>query len=252
MPAGPAQGGVVVLHGASAGTRAHPLYAHLADLLPPRGVAVLRYDRRGSDVPLGVQVGDATAALRVLRRFVAGPAGFWGWSQGGWVAALAADHADFLVVLAVPGVSPTAQMHFGTAEQLRRNGYSDIDELLALRTAYEDFQRGVRDRDDVQAVIDDAASRPWFPLAYVNRHLAEPTWPDMDFDPEPAFANVRCPVLAFYGDQDDWTPVEPSVRAWRRTAHVRIERLPGCGHEPTLADGSVSPRYTEALLDFLS
>lgn len=252
MPAGPARGGVVVLHGAEAGARSHPLYEHLADLLPPQGVAVLRYDRRGSDVPLGVQAGDATAALRVLRRFVAGSVGFWGWSQGGWVAALAAHTADFLIVVAASGVSPAVQMRFGTAEQLRRNGYADVGELIQLRDAYEDFQRGVREREDVQAVIDRAASQAWFPLAYVSRHLDQPTWPDLDFDPAPIFAAVRCPVLAFYGDDDDWTPVEESMPAWRHTEHVRIERLPGCGHEPVRADGSISPRYTEALLDFLS
>lgn len=252
MPAGPARSGVVVLHGAEAGTRSHPLYEHLAGLLPPQGIAVLRFERRGSDVPLGVQAGDAAAALRVLRRFVAGPVGLWGWSQGGWVAALAAHAADFLVVVAAPGVSPAVQMRFGTAEQLRRNGYADVGELIQLRAAYEDFQRGVRERDDVQAVIDHAASRPWFPLAYVSRRLTEPTWPDLDFDPAPVFAAVRCPVLAFYGDQDDWTPVEPSALAWGQTADVRIERLPDCGHEPIRGDGSVSPRYANALLDFLS
>lgn len=60
------------------------------------------------------------------------------------------------------------------------------------------------------------------------------------------FAAVR------YGDQDDWTPVEPSVRAWGRTTDVRVERLVGCGHEPVRGDGSISPRYVEAMRDFLS
>ena len=252
LSAGPARAGIVVLHGAEAGSRSHRLYEHLADLLPPRGIAVLRYERRGSNVPLRVQVGDAIAAHRVLRRHVAGAVGFWGWSQGGWVAALAADAADFLVLVAASGVTPAAQMRYGTAEQLRRNGHPDPSELLRLRAAYEDFQRGGRDRGDVQAVIDRAAEQDWFPLAYVPRHLAEPSWPDLDFDPAPVFAAVRCPVLAFYGDDDDWTPVEESISAWRHTDHVRIERLPGYGHEPIRGDGSVSPRYTEALLDFLS
>ena len=253
LPAGRPRAGLVVLHGAEAGERSHSLYEHLATLLPPQGIAVLRYDRRGTDVPLDVQVADGDAALRELRRYAGDTVGLWGWSQGGWVGALAATRLPlaFLVVVAAPGVTPAAQMRYGTAEQLRRNGFTDARELIELRTAYEDHLRGLRGPAETQAVIDAVADRPWFPLSYVPRYLTDDLrWPDFDFDPAPVFAAVPCPVLAFYGDQDDWTPVEPSIRAWGQRA--RIERLPGCGHEPIRRDGSVSPRYTEALLDFLS
>jgi pimeloyl-ACP methyl ester carboxylesterase len=39
---------VVALHGASSPTRDLPLYRHLRELLPPLGIAVFVFDRRGS------------------------------------------------------------------------------------------------------------------------------------------------------------------------------------------------------------
>ena len=40
----------------------------------------------------------------------------------------------------------------------------------------------------------------------------------MDYDPRPMFARVQVPALIFFGDADSWTPVEPSVEAWRAAA----------------------------------
>ena len=48
---------------------------------------------------------------------------------------------------------------------------------------------------------------------------------EMDFDPRPVFAAVRVPVLAFIGERDSVSPVEPSVAAWpqktRRSSSFR-------------------------------
>jgi pimeloyl-ACP methyl ester carboxylesterase len=77
----------------------------------------------------------------------------------------------------------------------------------------------------------------------------------MDFDPEPVFAQVRCPVLLFYGEADEWTPIEPSIEAWRRsTADVEVVRLAGADHTPTLGGGledPISPQYERELAGWL-
>jgi pimeloyl-ACP methyl ester carboxylesterase len=266
VPDGPVNGGVVPLHPASDGSRRQLLFEHLADTLVARGIAVLRFDRRPADddLPFDVQADDALEALRLLRTDIgAAPIGLWAWSQGAWAAALAAARSSevaLLVLLAACGISPAEQMRYGTAEQLRRNGYDGeaLGELAELRTALED---AVRDRSRLaaaQAVIDRYADRPWFPRAYVPRKL-DPSadWPDMDFDPAPILAEVRCPVLLFYGEQDEWTPIEPSIAAWERAAatsgntDLTIVRLPGTDHGPTLSDGSISRAYTEALTGWL-
>lgn len=271
MPAaGPVRGGLVPLHPASEPSRDQFLFRHLAEILPRRGVAVLRYDRRPSedgDVPLELQARDALAALQMLRgaRGVGdAPLGLWGFSQGAWAAPLAAsiapDEVAFLALIASTGVSPARQMRYGTAEQVRRAGYGAeaLAQVAALRAAYEDYLRGRAGREPTQALIDRVASQPWFPLVYVPEELPQPgVWEDMDFDPEPIFACVSCPTLLFYGEDDEWTPADESIAVWRRAAagEVTVVRLPGASHHPTLNGGrditSISPLYTQTLVDWI-
>src|SRR5262249_54771733 len=109
-----------------------------------------------------------------------------------------------------------------------------------LRAAVDDYHRGTGDRSTAQALIDRCSRRPWFPLVHIHRELpAQPgTWKDMDFDPEQTFARVSCPVLAFYGETDEWIPIQDSIAAWRRAGQVAgnhditVVELPGCDHLP--------------------
>ena len=82
----------------------------------------------------------------------------------------------------------------------------------------------------------------------------------MDFDPEPILRCIQCPVLLFYGDDDDWQPIEESIATWERAtavsgnSDVTIVRLPGTGHEPTLRGKdilSASPLYTQTPTSWL-
>jgi pimeloyl-ACP methyl ester carboxylesterase len=266
VPAGRARGGLVPLHPANDPSRRQLLFDHLVETLVPRGFAVLRFDRRpggDDDVPFAVQADDALAALDVLRAEVGHvPLGLFGWSQGGWAAPVAAARSPevaFLVLVAAAGVSPAEQMRYGTAEQLRRAGYGDdeLAQLAELRAAVESYLRGSSDRAVAQAVVDRYAGESWFELVYLPAELPEGArWTDMDFDPEPVFAEVRCPVLLFYGEADEWTPIEPSVEAWRRAspADVDVVRLAGADHTPTLGGGlddPIAPEYERALVDWL-
>jgi uncharacterized protein len=273
MPEEPVRGGLIVLHGAEAGQRSFFLYEHLARVLPTVGVAVLRFDRRpgldGGDVPLVTQVADARAALETLREYIGPrPVTVWGFSQGAWAAPMTAatypECVAAMVLVSSCGVSPAAQMRIGTAQQLRRHGYGDDDlrQLAELRAGVEAYLRGQRDRASTQALVDGAAERPWFPLVYIAPELPEPgAWHDMDFEPEPIFGRVRCPVLAFYGETDEWMPIDESVAAWQRAGHVSantditVVRLPGCDHAPTLGErqdvNGISPHYTATLLAWL-
>jgi len=269
LPSGTARAGVVPLHGANSPNRDSQLFAHLAQMLPPEGIAVLRYERRPNpgvdDVPFTLQAGDALSAIALLREHVGdAPVGLWAYSQGTWPATLvAATHPNevaFLALVAGPGMSPAEQVRYGTREQVRRAGYDDRAQAEAAEvwSALESFLRGERSRDDAQTVIDAYIDRPWFPLLTTPAELPpDATWHDIDFDPRPHMERVRCPVHLFYGSEDEWTPVEPSIRAWREATarsgtSLAVTELPGLGHAPVdPSDGSVSATYEITLLGWL-
>jgi len=260
---------VVAVHGAAHGTRDHPLYRHLHEVLPPAGVGVVTFDRRGD----GASTGDPSAglfelqardALAVAAVVDAACIGLWGWSQGGWVAPLAATMSDrvaFLVLLASTGVSPHEQMLFANQEQLLRTGYGPeiVGRARDLRQALESWTRHPDPAAgrSLAAALADARGEPWWDLTYLPSELPDDReredWAaEMTFDPRPIFEQVSVPVLLFYGGDDGWTPVDPSVEAWRTAVGDRAEVvvLPGASHELTLSDGSLAHGYEERLVEW--
>lgn len=274
MPSGRVDAAVVALQGAGAGERSYFLYEHLAQVLGRERVAVLRYDRRpttdGHDVPLRTQAADALVALRQLQEIVdRAPVGLWGLSQGAWVAPLAAvtapESVAFLICVSCCGVSPAVQMRVGCSTQLRKHGHDDneVAELTATRLAFERFMRSGEARTTSQRLLDSATRRPWFPHANLPRTLPEPgTWQDMDFDPRPVLARLTCPVLAFYGETDEWMPIEESIAAWHDAqehgslADLTVVRLRGTDHLPTQGGrpdaAAISNHYSETLTHWMS
>jgi uncharacterized protein len=261
---------IVALQGAGAGTRDYFLYRHLHEVLPPAGIGVVTFDRRGE----GESTGDSTRgrfelqvedALAVLEAVPAGRVGLWGVSQGGWIgplAAAASDRVAFLVLIASTGVTPSEQMTYAVAEQLRRNGYGDdvVEHVLALRRDFEDavHDRPRRPDAELRAELLAGLDEPWWEHVFLPPTVLDEEgcalWiEEMDFDPRPVFAQVKVPTLLFYGGDDSWTPVVPSVEAWRaaRGDDVEIVVIPQASHELTLPDGTLAPEYEQTLVDWL-
>jgi len=98
---------VVMVHGSE---KTSPLSGIYAYMMAAQGISVFVYDKRGTGASEGdytqnfeLLADDAAAALGEARRLAAGRygrAGFFGGSQGGWVAPLAATKvpADFVAV----------------------------------------------------------------------------------------------------------------------------------------------------------
>ena len=260
---------IIGLHPADDASRDHYLFRHLAKVLPPRDIAVMRFDRRGYDIPFEDQITDTLDVWADLRRRPEiDPAriGLWGFSQGAWIAPMVAARTEvaFLVLVASVGVPPFAQMLYGTAKHVRAAGFGDeaADRVIAVRVVVDDHRRGRASVDAAQRAIDSIVNEPFFEHAYLPRDArALGPWPDMDFDPEPVFAKVRVPTLLFYGEDDEWQPIDESISAWRRAAtragndDVTVIRLSGTGHAPT-RDGkkdetAVDPEYERALIAWL-
>ena len=276
---------VVAVHAARAGVRDALLHRHLMTFLPQLGVAVFIYDRRGegdSDgrpgAQLGVLASDARAALSVI---VARPdvhadhVGIWAHSQGGWIAPIAAAgcaEASFLIVVAGSGVSPHEQMIFATANLMREAGFGQDEVARAthfrqrLHTLWQDRQPMVQ----AWALLHAASREPWFGLTYLPGpgsppgDLRDAASFEADLDIAPVLARLRIPVLLVYGETDRWVPIDASINVWRTmlspAAPLRVARLPGCGHFPTLADdpadvdeaGPVAAAYEHALAGWLA
>ncbi len=268
----PAGGTVIVaLQGAGEGTRDFRSYTHLHDLLPPAGIGVVTFDRRGEGESTGdssrgrfeVQADDALAVLRAVD---AADIGLWGISQGGWIgplAAAASDEVKFLVLVASTGVTPSEQMMYAVERQLRLAGYGDdvVERALDLRRRFEDWIHTRAPEPDEQLAADlwagldeDWWGQVWLPPTLLDEESRRLWIEEMDYDPRPAIAQVRVPTLLFYGDADSWTPVEPSVEAWRAAAgaDVEIVVIPGAEHDLTMPDGSFAPEYEAKLVDWLT
>lgn len=245
---------LIVLHAASSPTRDNPLYAHLAEMLPPLGIAVFIFDRRGSgksgglleDSDYSTLADDGIAAQAMLardRRIDPKRIGFWGLSQGGWLSLLAASRspsAAFAIAISAPMTTPDVQMNFAVANILRIKGFSraDIDEAIATRTAVDDFHRGKRDRASAQRLLDAAATKPWFEHIYMAKTFRDPDqsrWAkEMRHDPLATLDSVRQPALVIYGSVDPWVPAQTSIERLRASAarhpNVDVAVITGADH----------------------
>ena len=226
---------VVVLHHAGLPTRDANLYRHLCEGLPAIGIAVLVYDRRGSGQSSGdlgkadyeTLADDAVAgqhALAKLPQIDPNKIGFWGLSQGGWLAVLAAGRskdAAFAISVSAPLVTADEQMQFATRNLLTVRGYSslDVQDMLVARRAWIRYLHRKGSRDEAAEALRKAEAKPWFDIAYLpkasqltNDPEHDPNRKRLDDDPMAAVQQARVPLLFLYADSDPWVPVADSVK----------------------------------------
>jgi hypothetical protein len=266
---------VVALWGASNPLRDMPLYQHLARGFPAMGIAVLIFDRRGSGQSSGTYrsslyeqlADDAVAARQALARLAridSAKIGFWGISQGGWLAVLAANRspqAAFVISVSAPLVTPTEQMDFAVTNLLIAHGYSqqEIREAMQLRHAWQDYLHGKGSYGVTAAALQRGERQPWFKFGYMPSAEELPKDPqtssaraNMDYD---AFAAVRAlevPALFIYGAADPWVPVASSMERLKDLAknkpNMALYIIDGADHTmmpPSEASLSVDPPTLE-------
>ncbi|HEV3090408.1 MAG TPA: alpha/beta fold hydrolase [Candidatus Cybelea sp.] len=247
---------IVVFHGASEPLASTPLYAHLREGLPAMGIAVLLFDRRGTgastgnrDVVYQTLADDGIAgaqAIRALPQIDAARVGYWGISQGGWLATVAATRdplAAFAVAVSAPLVTAESQMEFAMTNRLNVMGYgpSDVDAMLAARRALDGYFRGVDTRAQAVAALQSIAEKPWFDQMYLPKPSAVPADPaasswrgQMDVDFFATVARVKIPMLFLMGSNDPWTPVTATVGKLREIARgqplVQYAVVPNANH----------------------
>jgi uncharacterized protein len=235
----------------------HKPFAVLADHLTRSGIAVLRYDDRGTAASTGRYDGataadfasDANAAFAWLRaRPGIGPIGFVGHSEGGMTGPIAMqDNGEvaYLVMMAGPGTRIPALMESqrraigesqgATAAELERG--TPLQNALYAAASVEGDDAAVEMRlgaaltDDMLAAAGAGpgareallaqARNPWF------RYFVR-------YDPAPVLARIRVPVLAINGSLDRQVlPAEnlAGIRAaMAGNRDLTVIELPGLNH----------------------
>ncbi len=212
---------IVMIHGSGPETRKE--YAYFARLCARQGMAGLAYDKRGTGQSTGKlyaadyrdYANDALAAVRFLGQradVVAGCIGLMGFSEGEWVAPLAAKTGGvaFLIIVAPSGVSPAQQVDQEIARRLQKRGFpaETVKRAVALNDRVFDYQRTGEGAKDLKTALRAAQSEPWFAQA---KDIPAELYPIsdyawwrsvMDFDPSPVWEEVKVPVLILKGGQD--------------------------------------------------
>ncbi|MDN5857226.1 MAG: alpha/beta hydrolase, partial [Pseudonocardia sp.] len=186
LPAHPLPGhpAMVLVTGAGPGRRER--LAAEADAFTRAGIATLAYDKRTVGYSLTersyAQLADDAAAAAALLRTRPGidpdSVGYWGLSEGGWVAPLAASRdprAAFLVTVGANGGPPLVQQSWAERIKIEHAGVAG-----SLVDAY----------------------------AYTAYRLISGfgMFPEPYYDPGPVLRSLRLPVLGVWGDRDVLTP----------------------------------------------
>ena len=254
---------VVLIGGSGPQTRdedvlGHKIFLVLADALNRRGVAVLRYDKRGvgestgdyATANISAFAADAECALAFLKsrpEIAPDRIGLVGHSEGGAVAPMIAvrnPSARFVVLMAGPGMPIGALLRLQNAQILKASGVPD--ETIARKTAFfekldadlaaarsDEQALAVAKADTAQAVADQLV-----PAANADAFARQITSPwareALTFDPVPTLRRLKTPVLALNGSLDLQVPpaenLGPIRAALKDDPDVTIVELPHVNH----------------------
>lgn len=230
----------------------HRPFAVLADYLTRRGVAVLRCDDRGTARSTGDFSAaltqdfaqDALAAVAWLRgRNGIGKVGLIGHSEGGAVGPMVAERDPklaFLVLLAGPGTPMTELLVAQSEAVVRSMGLPADQAVRAGQVTRRVLQAVTRAKSNEEAkaaatrILTQSGAQPEIIATQVA--LASTAWFRQlaAYDPRPALAKLRVPLLAINGGTDIQVPAKPNLAAIREAtggnSDVTIVELPGLNH----------------------
>ena len=202
-PSGSGPFPAVVLAGGSEGEGDRHSFDALPYVLVHRGIAVLAYDKRGTggsegswDVDHDRLAADLLAAVALLdeRDDVSNTIGVIGFSEGSWIAPLAASRTqaiDFIVAIS-GGALPKAESFLHKAHR----------ELEEQRLAGEALERAFAEK---QAEIEASVDRQF------EGEGVTPFDERMLHDPAEQWMAFRGPVLALFGEWDTLVPAQRSA-----------------------------------------
>lgn len=255
---------IVFMHGSGAAPRQSNF--GLGYWLASQGFAVLKYDKRGSGESSGdlmrstyEQLGDdgAAAAHFLAARPEIDPKriGFWGISEGGWTAPLAATrfrNAAFVIIASGGGLSPAAGELLDTEDQLKTDGKftpAQIEQAINFQRLRDSYMKSGQGWDAYASALVTAEKQPWW--NYPSTDLYGWSKPDSPgwkmkaasyfYDPAPTLSALPCPILVLFGALDTPTGVKANLAAihealaGNRAADATFRIFPQASHNLFLA-----------------
>ncbi len=208
----------------------HRPFLVLADYLTRKGIAVLRYDKRGIGDSTGAPdaattvdlAADAQAALIYLRaRKEIDPSrvGLIGHSEGAIIAPLIASTSKdvaWIVLLSAPATKGEDTMLNQSELIARAGGLTDEQIAASLEFDHAAYTLVRNEKDQTQlmekivAQVKATGFDSAIPPAALESQLRMLTSPwfkfFIDYDPSANLLKVKCPVLAIYGQKDLQVP----------------------------------------------
>jgi len=214
----------------------HPFLV-IADALARRGIAALRYDKRGVGKSSGEFKGAVTrdfekdaltgiAYLRGLPEIIPQKVGMAGHSEGGLITSMAAAESKdvaFAVLMAGPGIK--GDKRFGLQARYAAIGEGAdpkvIETIVNLNRGMIQIIRSDKDKNWTRRQLDDLFNRSYSGLSDAEKQKFDQilsTWGTeesvkemvmtpwyrqlADSDPQAYLRKVQCPILAMNGDKD--------------------------------------------------
>jgi uncharacterized protein len=208
----------------------HKPFLVLSDYLTRKGIAVLRYDKRGigkssgsdekaTTVDLASDAESAISYLKSRKDIDPGRIGLIGHSEGAMIAPLIAARSQdipWIVLLAAPATNGQDTLLNQSELIGRAGGLSDsqVATSLAFDKAAYDLVRKETDpaklTEKLQGLVKESGLDPALPPAALEPQLRMMTSPwfrfFLDYDPLPNLQKSKCPVLALYGEKDLQVP----------------------------------------------
>ena len=242
----------------------HKPFLVIADYLTRHGIAVLRYDDRGTNSSTGDyakattndNADDALAAVEFLKtntKINSKKIGIIGHSEGGIVAPMCAAKSKdvaFIIMLAGPGLRGDKILSLqsyliGKAENMNED---TLKSNIALSEKIYDVIKKEKDnkkaadkmRKIMMESIPDSLKKDMNTAIQINQQIATMTSPWMRFfisyDPQKSLTKVKCPVLALNGEKDLQVPAKENIEAIDKALKkagnkdYTIKELPGLNH----------------------
>lgn len=234
---------VVFVHGSE---RTSPMSGPYPLILAAHGISVFAYDKRGTGSSEGeytqnfeLLADDAAAAMAEARRIAAGRfsrIGYFGGSQGGWIAPLAAirSNPDFITVGFGLIGSPIEEDREQVLSEMRARGYGEPDLTQARKVAdatgrlvSSRFTEGFEQLAEVRKLY---GAKPWFnqiegeftgavlreteaDLRRIGSALFDNLELIWNYDSQPTIARLKVPQLWVLAEADREAPHEATLAA---------------------------------------